>query len=788
MNKNIVITIIVLFLSVSYVSAQFTVQGVVSDETGMPLPGCHVHYGKTCNITNGDGAFTIEAKALTANLTFTFMGYNSLDTLVRSNSSLDIHMIPSHEMVQEISVKGNRIDTMKSRKNEVVTAEFMAQNLSSTFIKSLERLPGVNAMDIGANASKPIIRGMGFNRVVVSENGVKQEGQQWGADHGLEIDPFNIETAEIVKGASGIEYGSDAIGGYINISNDKVPLPNTVSGEASFLTKSVNATFGASGAVEARGDKHYVKVRASAIDYGDYKVPTDQIIYLDRIVPIYNGRLKNTAGKEYDAYLQYGYLHEAFKSSITISNVYQKSGFFPGAHGVPDADRVKHDGDYRNIDFPYQVANHTKVMSNNKFYFNSGELIADLAYQFNNRQELSEFHTHYGNQSPPEIDPDLELAFRLSTYTANVKYVFKETEKHAISIGSQSQYRDNKVGGYSFLMPQYQSLSTGLFAKDTYTINDKFKMNVGLRFDYSNIDTEAYFDPILYDYFIAKGSSAEEASFYAQRSTELHKDYGDYSWLVGFVYEPANNWITRFNVGKAFRTPTAVELSSNGIHHGSFRHELGNGELDSEKGYYTDANLEFNNSLWSFSVSPYLYYFTNFLYLRPTGEWSSLPHAGQIYAYDQTAAIVSGLELSARRQLGKFSADFTLEYVYNQQVSDDPSQRYPLPFTPPLNGFIEIDYAAFAHSKVLKQSRFFVNTRFASKQENVARNEEVTDGYFSLGAGFSTKVRLSNKEVDLVLQGFNLLDAKYYNHMSFYRQIEIPEQGRNIQLLVKVPF
>ncbi|TLX77062.1 TonB-dependent receptor [Labilibacter sediminis] len=769
----------------------YTVFGRVIDNEGKALPGCHIHHKKLCNISDMNGSFSIDIGESPAILNISFLGFEPQEVEVKTGQvmPLQIQLFPSSEIVQEVSVKGNRIDTTKSRKNDVVSADFMMQNLSSTFVKTLERLPGVNAMDIGANASKPVIRGMGFNRVVVSENGIKQEGQQWGADHGLELDPFNIETAEIVKGASGIEYGSDAIGGYINITNDKVPEQHTLSGTASVLTKSVNGTIGASAYLQGRGDKHFFKARATILDYGDYRVPTDEIMYLSRKIPVYNQRLKNTAGKEYDGYFQWGYLGGNYKTSVTLSNVYQKSGFFPGAHGVPDIDRVQHDGNYRNIEYPYQLANHSKVLSNSKFFFDSGELFLDLAYQYNLRQEHSEFHTHYPNQPVPKKDPNLEFDFRLSTYTANIKYAINKPENHKLEIGIQNQYRDNQTAGYNFLLPEYTSYALGFFVKDAYRLSDKLTLNAGFRYDVSNVKTESYFDEILYNYFIEQGLSNEEAAFYAQRSTALNRNFGDYSWLLGLVYKPAEHWIARLNVGKAFRMPTAIELGSNGIHHGSFRHELGDPDLDSERGYYADANIEYNQKGFAISFSPYMYYFDNYLFLKPTGEWSQLPHAGQVYQYSQSEALLTGIEISSRKRLtSRMNAEFTLEYVYNKQLSPDPTQRYPLPFTPPLNGFFELGYAVLEQVKALSKARVFFNTRFTTEQSRVSRNEETTDGYVIFGGGFSTTVSWPNKNTELVLQGFNLLNTKYYNHMSFYRQVEIPEQGRNIQLMVKVPF
>ncbi len=764
--------------------------GKVLDEQGEVLPGAHVHYKDWCSVTSTDGSFKFEEVTLPAIIEVSYLGFASQRVEVKSlDKEIIVRLKASQTWVNEVAVKSNRMDTAKSRKTEVISADFLSQNMSGTFIKSLERLPGVNAMDIGANSSKPVIRGMGFNRVVVSENGVKQEGQQWGADHGMEIDPFNIETAEIVKGASGIEYGSDAIGGYINIINDHVPVPHSLSGTASILAKSVNGTLGASVYVQSRAEKQYLKVRVSVLDFGDYSVPTDHIVYLDRVVPVYHQKLKNTAGKEYDAYVQWGYVSDSYKTSLTLSNVYQKSGFFPGAHGVPDINRVQDDGNSRNIDYPFQMANHSKLLNSHKIYFDSSELSIDLAYQYNIRQEQSLFHTHYSNQPVPEKDPNLEFDFRLGTYSVNTKYVVKSVDNHRIETGVQMQYRNNDVAGYNFLLPEYTSGALGLFVKDEITLSSSWRLYLGLRYDASNLKTSSYYDSILYSYLIGQGMSADEANRYAWRSAGINTSFGDFSWLVGAVYQPSNPWLIRLNVGKAFRMPTAIELASNGVHHGSFRHEGGDANLDSEKGYYADMSMEYRENKWSMGLSPYAYYFSNYLFLQPTGTWSSLPHAGQVYQYSQSAAILAGLEWSAHLQIApRLKAEATVEYVYNRQVSSEPSKRYPLPFTPPLNGFLELGYqlknAAAWHGK----TRFFVNSRMAASQNRVARNEKATDGYVIFGAGVSTNLAWPSPHTELVLQGFNLMNTKYYNHISFYRQVEIPEQGRNIQFMLKVPF
>jgi iron complex outermembrane receptor protein len=786
MKQSIFILLSIVQFLVGINAQEIEIEGQVLDERSLPMPGCHVHYKDYCSVSDVNGLFYHKVKETNRiSLRFSFVGYEEIDTVINplKVSFIKITLTPDNTVLDEIYIEGSRADIVSSKNQEVITSDFIRQNLEGTFIKSIDRLPGVNSMDIGANASKPIIRGMSLNRVVVSENGVKQEGQQWGSDHGLEIDPFVVEQAEIVKGASGIEYGSDAIGGYINITSTSVPKKHSFEGEAVALVKSVNNTYAGSLFLKGRDDKNFFKFRASALDFADYRVPTDQVIYLTRKMPVYNGLLKNTAGEEQDFYLQIGRVTSRYKSMLMASNVFQKSGFFPGAHGIPNVDRLEHDGNYRNTSFPFQSAKHFKLMHQTKWFMHNGSIIFDAGYQNNRRMEWSEFHTHYPNQQLPLVNPNLELDFYLETFTGNAKWVMNVIDAMQLTVGVQTQWKDNKVAGYNFLLPRYKQNAAGVYMHNEYSFSGNLVINGGIRYDYSKVNTEAYFDSVLYRYFISKNEDESQVNSYAWRSSEVTKTYGDISWTLGVKAAISDQLDFQFNIGKAYRVPTAVELASNGIHHGSFRHEKGNAYLESEKGYYVDGTLNWDKEKWGVELSPYAYYFSNYLFLKPTGQWSKLPHAGQIYEYTQSEAVLSGIEFSGyKRWLNRIQFLCTLEYIYNYQLASQRALRYPLPFTPPINGFAEMDY------KPRKNIRLFINTRFAFTQNRISVNEDITKGFVVFGGGISGQKKLGKQQVEVVLQATNVLNTRYYNHISFYRKIEIPEQGRNIQLLLKVPF
>jgi len=770
--------------------SQNNLSGTITNIKKQPLNGAHIHIADRSTATNPAGVFEIKnIPTGQKRLIVSYIGYTTIDTLltVDDDISVSFRMKPDLNAIKEVVI--NKTGQAQSVKNsEKVNQNYIQESYAGSLAKSLEKLPGVNAMEIGAGTSKPIIRGLGFNRIAVTENGVKQEGQQWGADHGLEIDAFNAENVEVVKGVGAIEYGSDAMGGVISINNDAVPAKNSFSGQALAIAKSVNNTIGTSVGIKYRKDHFFYKLKGTVLDFGDYTVPTDQILYLNTRIPVYNQRLKNTAGRETDFFGQIGYVSEKFKSTLSISNVYFKSGFFPGAHGIPSIAAVQDDGDDRNIGLPYQRVNHFKIINNNQWNFENSQLNASVSFQNNHRQEWSKFHTHYSNQQPPEVNPDLELDFNLSTLDAQLKYKYIWSTAHQTTVGIQNQYQSNTIDGYSFLLPKYTRNAIGSYMIHDYTASDKLKLNAGIRFDWAKVTIDRFFDQTLYDYLIGNGQSSAVANFYAERSQDLDKNFSSFNASIGMGYTINNSWNLTATLGSNFRFPTAIELSANGIHHGAFRHEMGDASLKPEQGISFDTKLSYAKNSFKMAFSPYAYYFSNYIFLKPSGQFSILPHGGQIYQYSQSEALISGFEISAeKRFFDRITAEVVLEYLYNRQITSDASKDYPLPFTPPPNAYWEIGYQ-FKPLKTFSNTVLSVNGRTALEQNRIAQNELITPGYSIFGGALKSDIKLGNFMANVQLSVNNAFNTKYFNHNSYYRALEIPEMGRNIQLLVRIPF
>ena len=661
---------------------------------------------------------------------------------------------------------------------EIAGEQFLQQHFSGNLAQTLAHLPGIHSMDIGSGFAKPMIRGMAFNRITVTENGIKQEGQQWGADHGLEIDAFGAERVVVRKGPASLLYGSDAMGGAIEITQLPPPADNQVFGQALISGKSVNGTLGGSLMTGFRRNAWYAKLRYSEQHFADYRIPADTVVYLTQYMPVHGRRLKNTAGSERDASLHAEYRKGAYGAAYDLSNAFQKTGFFPGAHGIPDASRLTDDGNRRDTDLPFSLVNHLKASSRQQYNFGTGIASYEAGYQRNDREEWSLFHTHYATQPPPEKEPDKELDFSLETFSSLAKVRIFPSENWEHTFGWDAQYQQNRIGGYSFLLPAYRRFTTGLLWLAAHNLRPGLSLSGGIRYDFGQVHSDAFADPYLETYLRERGYTASQLEAYRWRSYPVSRRFGDVSASAGLVWTPDEARQFKANVGRSFRLPGAGELASNGVHHGAFRHEQGDPSLSSERGWQCDLAYAYQAPGVSLSFSPFAAWFGNYIYLKPTGEWSALPHAGQIYRYTGAEAVFAGAEASLSVDfLHRFTYAFTAEYVHTYNVDE----HIPLSFSPPASINNTVSWKR-------KNIEVYAGLQSIAAQHRTARNEEATPGAHLLHAGASFSAMLCGTRAEVHLSARNLLDAAYYNHLSFYRKVEIPEPGRCFQFIIRLPF
>ena len=637
-----------------------------------------------------------------------------------------------------------------------IASEEINLHMGHSLMDALSHTEGVQAMDIGVGFSKPMIRGLGFQRVVVSDNGVKQEGQQWGADHGLEIDAFHVDGVVVIKGPASVLYGSDAMGGAIEILPPIIPYQDTLSGEILFQHQSVCSGLSGSAMLAIKHKRVYSQIRYTERHWGDYRVPADSFTYLSMRLPIPDRHLKNTAGMERSGNCLLTFRNKHYEGRLNISDNYQKAGFFSGAHGIPNNSNMQSDGDKWNIDLPYSLVNHLKVSSTNKWTSEKTQMLFVMAYQKNHREEWSKFHTHVIGQQAPAVDPDKELMLDLQTISAKLQFRYTPSDLWEHYAGISTSFQNNEIGGYSFLIPAYRREEYGAYYLVNYKPSDVWAFNASARYDISHIHTEAH----------------------GQDVGEVERDYHDYSLAVGAVFTPKDGHEWRGSIGRAYRLPSANELTSNGVHHGAFRHELGDSTLVGEQGWQADLSYSLRKKRVDMSISPFFSYYPHFISLHPTGQWSMLPDAGQIYQYVDAPATFFGGEARVKVKLVRdLHYEFSGEYVHTY----DHDSHTATPFSPPATMRNTISWER-------KRWQAYAECQSVATQTRVCHNEDETPGYNLLNVGGKVEFPVSPGKISLHVNARNILNTYHLNHLNFYRKIDLPEAGVDIQSTIRFTF
>ena len=650
-----------------------------------------------------------------------------------------------------------------------VDACYLDNHFSSSLVQSLERIPGVKAQSIGSGQSKPTIRGMGFNRMVVSENGIKHEGQQWGDDHGLEMDQNAIDAVEVVKGPAALLYGSDAIGGVLALKSNAIPT-SAFEGSASLFGNSSSDLLGMALRLGGRSKGFFWKAVASWSDYADARVPTDSIQYYSYQIRLPHSRLRNTAGNEVDGRLTLGWTNnENFRTDLTVSDVYCRSGFFADAHGLEvRLSRIDYNRSNRDVDLPSQWVNHLKVHSHSTLQLGALWLEGHLAWQHNLREEMSEPLSHGYMPTPPD---SLERRFDKHTATGGLAMKLPIGESHQLSAGSVAELQRNRRSGWGFILPDFEARSWGLYLMDHWHTSEQLTLNGGLRFDAAHTDIHAYRD--WYSTPVAGGGEER-----LQCSSELSRTFSSLTWSVGANWH-SDHWLLRANLGKAFRVPIAKELGADGINYHIFRYEQGNPTLDPEQSYQLDAGVEWSRGAVALKVDPYLNYFPNYIYLCPTYEFVE---GLQLYRYTQTEVLRWGLELEASLRLSAhWETSLRGYYCYARQQSGG-MKGYTLPFSVPLTADAEVQWMPWREG----DGAVTLNLHIVGAQEKIVPPEKPTPAFFTLNIAFSRQFTLGGHSLSLSLQANNLLNDRHYDHSSYYRLIDVPEPGRHVAIKMKI--
>lgn len=762
---------------------------ITNQKNGTPLIGAsiYLHEAKNGAVSDTSGLFvgpSIPAGKYLVEISF--QGFATIIENIEINGNTEKNFSMTETVVEheEVTVTGVASATrtkLSSQPISILKRSDLFQSSSSNIIDAISKMvPGVASLGTGPAISKPVIRGLGYNRVVTVHDGVRQEGQQWGDEHGIEVDEYSIQKVELLKGPASLFYGSDAMAGVVHLITNVPVQKGIISGNIMTTFNSNNGLFGTNANIAG-----HLKSGFNWNAYGTYKNAGDYQNAYDGNV--FNSRFNE---RNFGGYIginkSWGYSH------IIISNFNQHIGVIEGARDsitgqflVNPETALSHiatndELNSRLLSTPYQQVTHFKIASDNNFVVGSDRMTVNLGFQENKRRE-------FGNALSPNI-PD--LFFDLKTANYSIQYHFAEKNGWINSIGVTGMYQQNRNLEKEVLIPEYNLFDIGAFFYTKKTFN-KLTISGGARVDNRSLSGFKY---------VENGQ---------MRFDDFKRNYSNLSGSIGLSYS-VNEAITwKLNVARSYRAPSVSELASNGAHEGTNRYEYGELNLQSETAFQVDAGFEYNEDHLSFAVSAFYNNIQNYIFyckLESVHGGDSLVHQGgaDLVAFKFKQAIASLYGFEAKLDIHPhpldwlhFENNFSLVAAHFNQ-SFEGTNKLPFIPSPRLLSVLRANFN--------KRHKQFRNSYFKLELDNVSaqnrvftayNTETATPGYTLLNLGAGTDLIHEGKTIFSIYIGLNnLTDVAYQSHLSRLKYTDennatgrmgVFNMGRNFSIKLNMP-
>ncbi|TSJ42982.1 TonB-dependent receptor [Mucilaginibacter corticis] len=794
-----------------------TLSGKVTDKKdGSPIIGATISIPdlKTGTVTDANGNFVLNHLSKGIYLVqVSYVGYSTVSQRVdfSKTTELNIQLQASSIEAGEVVITGvSRATELKKSPIPMaaVGKAFIDQrSAAGNVIDMIANLPGVSAVTTGPNISKPFIHGLGYNRVITLMDGIRQEGQQWGDEHGVEVDQNSIDRVEVIKGPASLTYGSDAIGGVVNLISPPPVPEGTIAGSVMATYGTNEGLFNNSLRLQGNNNGLVWGTVLSAKEAKDYQNQHD-------------GRVYATNYKEKDARLMVG-LNKSWGYS------YFNASLFDDQQAIPDGSRdsisrkftkqITEDDAVRaivpaselnsyNIPVLHQHVQLYRIYNNSNFILGNGaNLFVNLGYQFSHRREF----TH------PEDADIAGLNLHLTTYTYDVKYNQAFGDGYETTFGVNGQYQNNTIGDATdFPIPAYHQFDIGPFAMLKKSFG-KLDLSAGARYDSRSFNGQAaYIDTLSGKYPQLYTGGNTSAAGVIKQFDALNKTFSGFSGSFGATYNFTDEFLLKANISRGFRAPSIAELSANGPDPGSQIYHVGNSSFKPEFSVQEDIGAFLSLPNVSASVELFNNNIENYIYQQQVLNTDGSPAVNpafplyNIFTYTQSKARINGGEFSLDIHPTSwlhFENSLALTYGTNLgnggKVAD--SLKY-LPFIPPLHTHSELRGTFAKGLSSIKNIYAFVGFDHYSAQNRFFAaygTETYTAGYNLLSAGLGGNLvnAAGKKIVELFIEGTNLANVNYQSNMSrlkyFDNQYTAPgvqrgiyNMGRNISFKVVVPF
>lgn len=697
------------------------------------------------------------------------------------------------EELNTITLEGKAYSNKsKTILENTIDKESLERFSSGSLGDALNSLSGVSSLNTGSTVIKPLINGLHSSRVVIINNGVRMEDQEWGAEHAPNVDVNSIGNLTLIKGAGALQYSGDAVGGVIVAESSKIPVKDSLYGKTLFTaTSNGRGTSVTSKLTKSYQSGWYASLQGTLKRFGDFEA-SDYV-------------LSNTGISERNASFQIGLNRFNYGFEAYYSLYKNEIGILRASHlgGAEDQIRainsevplIINDFTY-NITAPKQDVTHNLARIKGFKRFDSfGKLSLQYDFQRNNRLE---FDIRRGTDKD-----DASLDLQLDTHTFLLDLEAHLTDAINLKMGIVGSYQNNFANpstGVRRLIPDYDKYDLGLYAIADYEFNDRLTIEAGGRFDYTFMDVfkfyrTSFWESRNYDELFPE-IVVEELSNQILTNPQLNFYNG--SGTLGATYSFSENYKLFFNYSIASRAPNPSELFSEGLHHSASRIELGDLSFNSEVGHKIALTFRRDNDIFSYSINPYINSISNFIVIEPTEIQQTIRGNFQVWEYRQTNAQLLGVDLDAAYN---FAKNFLFNHQFSLVKGYDTLKDEPLINMPPVNTKNELVYQnqEFNNIRLSLQSEYnfrqneYPDTNFVvfipeTETLEVVDVSTPPDAYHLLNFNSSIDFKANNTAKLTVGFGVtNLLNTSYRNYLNRLRYYA-DDLGRNFLLNLKINY
>ena len=653
-------------------------------------------------------------------------------------------------------------------------------------------MSGVSSLNTGNTVVKPIINGLHSSRVVIINNGVRMEDQEWGAEHAPNIDINSVGHLTLIKGAGALQYGGDAVGGVIVVEASKVPVKDSLYGKTLFTGASNGRGISlTSQLTKSYQNGWYANLQGTLKRFGDFEAP-DYV-------------LSNTGMFEHNASFQVGLNRFNYGIEAYYSVFKNEMGILRASHLGGAQDQIRAINSDRPLiinDFTYQinapkqdVTHHLSKINGFKRFNNFGKLSFQYDFQRNYRLE---FDVRRG-----EDKDNASLDLKLDTHTLKLDLDSNLSDVIHLKTGLMGQYQNNFVNpdtGVRRLIPDYDKYDLGIYAIADYQLNQKLLLEAGTRFDYTYMNVfkfyrTSFWESRNYDELFPE---IVVEVFNNQILTNPQLNFYNPSVTLGANYFFGEDYKLFFNYSLASRAPNPSELFSEGLHHSASRIELGDLSFQSEIGHKVFLTVQRENKFFSFSISPFINRIKNFIIIEPTGIQQTIRGNFQVWEYRQSNAKLLGVDIDANYA---FTKNFSYKSQFSLVKGYDLIRNEPLINMPPVYTINEIIYQniKFSNLRITLQSEYvFRQNEYPNNNFEVFIPETETiemvdistppNAYHLINFNSSIDIKVSKQSIlTLGLGVSNLLNTSYRNYLNRFRYYA-DDLGRNFLLNLKINY